>query len=511
MALDSRKRKSPTNASNLINSRKRQKSREEKSGPAKDPPKPNKKPKPQKEKPRKEHTSDVPPKLPSKEARIVGIDDLKWSEVAVPDQLDDYEGFFGLEEVENIEVVRHADSGKVSFKAPDAPSMRGDESKLDTYAAVTRALKAAENGSVGVEEDEEWAGFSDAESVQKEETEKARTSGRLPDGENQNSAVKKSTAAKKASVSEHIGAIPFAGLLDEAADEGVDVTEWQPLSLSPETLSALSNMRFARPTPIQSAAIPEVMAGHDVVGKASTGSGKTLAFGIPILERFLLTPSSDGSTEKEDTNPLALVMAPTRELAHQIGKHLTTLCNREAFAGPRIAIVTGGLSIQKQQRQLATADIVIGTPGRLWEVMSGGKGIIQKLQKIEFLVIDEADRLLSEGHFKEVEEILSALDREDKTEEASARGEDEESQGKERQTLVFSATFHKGLQQKLSGKSRPSGDLMTKQESMEYLLKKLNFQEEKPKFIDVNPESQMASRLKEGLIECTGTEKVLIP
>ena len=208
--------------------------------------------------------------------------------------------------------------------------------------------------------------------------------------------------------------------------------------------------------------------------------------------------------------PIALILSPTRELAHQLSAHLSDLCSNVRPERPQIATVTGGLSIHKQQRLLANADIVIGTPGRLWEVISGGTGLIRLLKRIQYLVVDEADRLLSEGHFNEVGEILSALDREIEGEED--RDDDISSTSApefKRQTLVFSATFQKDLQQKLAGKGKPfGGDLMSKQESMEYLLKKLNFRDEKPEFIDVDPVSQMASGLREGIVECAGMEKV---
>ncbi len=168
--------------------------------------------------------------------------------------------------------------------------------------------------------------------------------------------------------------------------------------------------------------------------------------------------------------------------------------------------------MQKQQRLLAMADIIVGTPGRLWEVISGSHDIASWLKKIKYLVVDEADRLLSEGHFKEVEEILNALDRADPDQEAVLEDNIEAPNLEDqRQTLVFSATFQKDLQQKLAGKSKSSGgELIGKQESMEYLLKKLNFREEKPKFVDVNPMSQMASGLKEGIVECAGLDKVCL-
>ena len=294
------------------------------------------------------------------------------------------------------------------------------------------------------------------------------------------------------------------------------VSAWASLQLSSQTLSCLAKLGFTDPTAIQRASIPEILNGHDVVGKASTGSGKTLAFGIPILEHYLVTNKDtvaakrlNGSDRKHP--PVALILSPTRELAHQLAVHLTELCSTVGGTNPRIATITGGLSSQKQQRLLINADIVVGTPGRLWEIISEGQGILSWLRQIRFLVVDEADRLLSEGHFQEVEEILNSLDRKDQITNEGEEQSSPTSGGKhQRQTLVFSATFQKELQQKLAGKGKPSGgELMGKQESMEYLLKKLNFREEKPKFIDVNPISQMASGLKEGIVECAGLEKDL--
>lgn len=306
--------------------------------------------------------------------------------------------------------------------------------------------------------------------------------------------------------------LSFAALEESEDDDGVDVSEWENLGLAPEILTGLSKMKFGTPTAVQRSCIPAILDGHDVVGKASTGSGKTLAFGVPILEHYLgKRPKKVEGDEKTSFPPMALILSPTRELAHQLAKHIGDLISNSPDTDARIALLTGGLSIQKQQRQLATADIVIGTPGRVWEILSKGTGLIRKMQKIQFLVVDEADRLLSEGHFKEVEEILTALD---KPEHGALPDMDEEADAEEepakRQTLVFSATFHRDLQQKLAGKSRwTSGDMMDNKESMEYLLKKLNFREEKPKFIDLNPTKQMAERLKEGIVECPAMEKDL--
>ena len=279
-------------------------------------------------------------------------------------------------------------------------------------------------------------------------------------------------------------------------------------------MSSLARMKFLQPTAIQRSAIPEILDGHDVIGKAPTGSGKTLAFGIPIYEHYLKAAhdqvaSAEAKGKERQQHPLALVLSPTRELAHQLSAHLTGLCSAPGSDQLSIATLTGGLSVHKQQRQIAHADIIIGTPGRLWEVISGSQDLIESLRKIKFLVVDEADRLLSEGHYKEVEEILNVLDR---TIDTIDEDEDESETfhwKQQRQTLVFSATFQKDLQQKLAGKAKStSGDLMGGKESLEYLLKRLSFKEEKPRFVDVNPITPMASGLKEGIIECAGTEKV---
>ncbi|KAF2860563.1 DEAD-domain-containing protein [Piedraia hortae CBS 480.64] len=336
---------------------------------------------------------------------------LGWKECSIPQRLDDYEGFLGLEEVEDVEVVRDS-NGRVTFLAAD--------------------------------EESEWNGFSDEESEA------------IPEEQN----------------------LTGFGVLEEEKDAETDVSAWKSLQLSPDSLAAVARLQFPKPTPIQKAAIPEILAGHDVVGKASTGSGKTLAYGIPILERFL---------ENGKKQSLALILSPTRELAQQISKHLKALC-ASMPNGPGIATLTGGMSIQKQERLLRTAHIVIGTPGRLWEVMCAKEETMQSLQRSEFLVLDEADRLLSEGQYREVEEILNAL-----------KWDGNET---ERQTLVFSATFDKGLQKKLSSKSSREN-----KRSMEYLLTKLNFREEKPKFIDVDPVEAVATGLKEGLVRCAALER----
>lgn len=456
---------------------------------------------------------------------VVGLEDLNWNEVALPDRMEDAGGFFGLEEIDGVDVVKPQGGGEVQFKVRYQPSIvSGIRLLTRTFPLQAKAGKPKKSilkGPSADDDGEEWSGFSDEES-EKTKIPAAEAKQAKNDKKNKKEpkeSKKKEQKLKEANPKEDEpsrdpnlkSGLSFAALDDAEEDDGVDVSAWETLGLSPEILLSLSKMKFATPTTVQKACIPAILDGHDVVGKASTGSGKTLAFGIPILEHYLEKRGrKQDRAEKGKSTPMALILSPTRELAHQLAKHIGELNTNAPDTDARIALLTGGLSIQKQQRQLANADIVIGTPGRVWEILSTGSGLIRKMQNIKFLVVDEADRLLSEGHFKEVEEILGALERKaqgdfpDMDEEAK-----EEEEPVDRQTLVFSATFHRDLQQKLAGKGRWfGGDLMDKKESMEYLLKKLNFREEKPRFIDVNPVQQMAEGLKEGIVECPAMEKV---
>ncbi|KAK3699832.1 ATP-dependent RNA helicase [Vermiconidia calcicola] len=487
-----------------------------------------------------------PTKVPKSKVKA---DALAWRDVSMPDHMDDYEGFLGLEEVEDVEVVRDGTTGGISFHGTAATDSKSNgrsvPEPLDGHSDLA-----------GYGDEDEWGGFgSDDEpskttSKPKERVEKSKPQPDKPEAKRKRTDSTNVSTKKSKTPSNGL----FKGLTDQAADEGgegADISAWRSLSLSPDTLSSLSKLKFSKPTPIQQQAIPEILAGHDVIGKASTGSGKTLAFGIPILETFLENRGATHPSASEGKSPIALILSPTRELAHQLDKHLTALCSNGTFEGPSIATLTGGLSVQKQQRLLKNADIVIGTPGRLWEVISEGQGIMSALQGIQFLVVDEADRLLSEGHFKEVEEILNALDRKEETnddggdsevannnrgsanrtplgrkEATKGGGGDSELANNNRgaadripsnnnvsptrQTLVFSATFDKSLQHKLATKSKPASTLPSNAASLEHLLSKLNFRSsEKPKFIDVNPLKALATGLKEDLIECGGTEKDL--
>ncbi|ROW08405.1 hypothetical protein VMCG_03313 [Cytospora schulzeri] len=433
-------------------------------------------------------------KAAAKPKQVVDASSLAWESVDLPEMFNDAEGFFGLEEVKGIEVVRNGNTVKF-VAAADAPTKSDANADADDFEGF-------DDEPVSPKEDEQEDDNAPAEPAAKPQTKAAGKKETLKEKKAKAKTDKKQKQNGKADSKEDadLESNVFASAVaavDDEIEEDEDMSEWVALDLSPEMVSSLAKLKFSKPTEIQAASIPNVLAGHDVIGKASTGSGKTLAFAIPIVEAWL---AKQGGGAKEGKTPIGLIMSPTRELAHQITNHIKALCQGLTNA-PYICSVTGGLSVHKQQRQLEKADIVIGTPGRLWEVLSASTSLLDSFKKVSFLVVDEADRLLEGGHFKEVEDILKAIDRVEMDED------DDQPDMSPRQTLVFSATFNQGLQQKLAGKGK--SDLMNSEQSMEYLLKKLNFREEKPKFIDVSPVSQMAKGLKEGLVECGAMEKDL--
>ena len=173
------------------------------------------------------------------------------------------------------------------------------------------------------------------------------------------------------------------------------VTGFENLDLSDEILQAVRKMNFTRITPVQEKTIPIMMEGHDVIAIAPTGTGKTCAFGIPMLEYISLT----------DTRIQELVLAPTRELAVQIGEELRRLA---AFIPEvRIAVLYGGQSISKQLAQLnKKPQIIVATPGRMLDHMHRGTA---RLNAVHTLVIDEADEMLKMGFVKDVCRIIEAV------------------------------------------------------------------------------------------------------
>jgi ATP-dependent RNA helicase RhlE len=190
---------------------------------------------------------------------------------------------------------------------------------------------------------------------------------------------------------------------------------FRSLGLSPKILQSIQTAGYQTPTPIQSAAIPHILGGRDLIGIAQTGTGKTAAFVLPLLEQLALTPAIGRHV------PRVLILAPTRELAAQIDEAIGTLSRHHRVQ--RVAIF-GGVSERPQIDALRRGvDVIIATPGRLLDLMRRHVD----LRGIRYAVFDEADRMLDMGFLPQIRQIAAALPR-------------------QRQTLLFSATLSKDIE-----------------------------------------------------------------
>ena len=170
------------------------------------------------------------------------------------------------------------------------------------------------------------------------------------------------------------------------------------LGLAPTVLDGVKAMGYIEPTPIQLRAIPLILGGRDVIGSAQTGTGKTAAFALPILSKL--------GAHSQEKSPRALVLEPTRELAAQVE---TAIRDCARFTNLKIAVVYGGVGYGRQNDALrAGSDIVVATPGRLLDHLEQGT---LKLDKVEFLVLDEADRMLDMGFLPDVRKIVERCPR----------------------------------------------------------------------------------------------------
>lgn len=254
-------------------------------------------------------------------------------------------------------------------------------------------------------------------------------------------------------------------------------------------LKALREDTFTAPTPIQALALPHAIRDRlDIVGAAETGSGKTLAFSIPILHHILQSLQSSDLAEE---GPVALILEPTRELALQVKKHILAAAR---YTNIKVVTVVGGMAPQKQARLLKRKpEIVIATPGRLWEMIEEGEEHLSRLPFVQQLVVDEADRMIEKGHFEELTKILAFINGENSSHQT-------------RQTYVFSATLsltHSGPQRHIKKKrKKESGN------KLDELVERIGIKG-KPKVIDLTRKEATAQTLTETRINCRLDEKDL--
>ena len=195
------------------------------------------------------------------------------------------------------------------------------------------------------------------------------------------------------------------------------MTDFAGLNLAKPLLRAIAAEGYTTPTPIQAKSIPPLLEGRDLLGVAQTGTGKTASFALPVLHKL-----SVEARKAAPRRPQALILAPTRELASQIGDSLRVY---GMDVPVRTAVVFGGMSIRPQiQTLLRGVHILVATPGRLVDLLNQGH---VQLDGVEVFILDEADRMLDMGFIPDVKKIAAAV-------------------SKKRQTVLFSATMPKTVQ-----------------------------------------------------------------
>ncbi|KAK7676716.1 hypothetical protein QCA50_020292 [Cerrena zonata] len=425
----------------------------------------------------------------------LNANELSWKTVSTSKEAgitSDFDGILELEEVDNVEVVyEETEGGKIArFQVVDNSSSSEDENDIDPTAE-----KVASSSSLSV--------TSTAELLRSSQNEEL------------------------------------------SFDSKSLLSEWHPFDLHPRLLRTLYAQRFINPTPIQAEALPTALKGKDVVGVAETGSGKTLAYGLPILDSLLKTSSSRSTDTKQKRSTRALILTPTRELAFQVSTHLNACLqdveivdpavkseqddsivsaipseskgskNSKTQKGKRkqvsktsslkpkgpppvsVAAIVGGMSAQKQRRILDRGvDVLVATPGRLWDILQQDDDLASQIKNLRFLVLDEADRMIETGHFAELDNILrltmrTAKDEAIESEESETEEPELSTDGdtsSDMQTFVFSATLSKDLQKNLKKRQRWHGKKKRKPAStLDDLVMRLDFRDPEPTVIDLSP------------------------
>ncbi|MFP5021517.1 DEAD/DEAH box helicase [Pseudonocardia phyllosphaerae] len=276
------------------------------------------------------------------------------------------------------------------------------------------AAQSAENTTVDVAPENTTADSNAAAEAPEPAAESADAPEALPEADSAGHATTSDAGESDSTASDATGT-------DATATDGGDTTEaaepagpsFADLGLDPKILSALDELGYTAPSPIQAAAIGPLISGRDLLGQAATGTGKTAAFALPMLQRL-----ADGRTSStRGAKPFGLVLAPTRELAMQVGESVATY---GAPMGAKVETVFGGAPIGPQMGKLRRGvDVVVATPGRAIDLVERGA---LSLDAIEVAVLDEADEMLDMGFVEDIETLLGSTPA-------------------DRQTVLFSATM----------------------------------------------------------------------
>lgn len=452
---------------------------------------------------------------------------LKWKPVEIPDTLGDYEGFYGLEEIDGVDVK--IIDGKATFSVNDADlyskTMDKEEIKIKEKEIPKGDFELDDDDDskiVNVETEDKTEDktktnvpstteqIENKNDLKKQKKEKPKVTDikpsrdtndelnvpKLPKHENEH--LTKKIKNKKSKKIDELDSTPFTSINEDSLPTtNVDLPNWKlpNVDLSSYILNALAKNEMLNPTDIQKETLPLIFQGENVIGKAVTGSGKTLAYGIAIVENAL---------ESIENGPSGIIFTPTRELASQVTNHLKVLIENSPIHNKTICSLTGGLSIEKQERNLSyDPKIIIATPGRFLELLEKSTNLAKQMSKTKFIVMDEADRLLLDGQFDELGKIMNILS----NHRSSSNGIKHTWQ-----TLIFSATFSKALFTKLESKKKPISNEkgeMPHDELIKMLTEKVNFNK-KPIIIDSNPNSFLSNKIIEAMIPSTSLDRDLM-
>ncbi|CAG9464907.1 unnamed protein product [Pedinophyceae sp. YPF-701] len=474
----------------------------------------------------------------------VDWDALPWKEIDVGENFlvgCKESGFMGLEAIEGLSIPE-LQLGGPTEEPPSTETAATGEKKKRKKRDKERA--AAEPPGAGEQAPGQDGGRGDApgetaeERIARLEAENAKLKKRLRDDKKD-----KQKAKKKRKTDEGAAGAPGPATATNVADDAplADTSAWKPFLLHPLIETAIARLGFEKPTRIQEMCLPVACTQRkDVVGAAETGSGKTLAFGLPIMQQLLEEREARAAEAAEDGHPdpeivrtssnrlRALILAPTRELAIQVSEHLKAIGK---VCRVRVEPIVGGIAPQKQERLLrGRPEVVVATPGRLWELMSQGDTHLLDTGALNFLVLDEADRMVQKGHFAELESILAKLplpgntaDRvvdvtvdpnaEDADEEAGARRKKKEKKDPPPrvQTMVFSATLTlpESMRKRLKGGVGRGGGAGGGSPTLEKLLGKMSFRGA-PAILDATADAGhkgVAAAVTQAYAECLDADR----
>ncbi|KAL6938746.1 hypothetical protein ACO0OL_000358 [Hanseniaspora opuntiae] len=442
-----------------------------------------------------------------KKFKKANINDLQWKTVEITKDdtaalnMEDLQGFYGLEELDNVKLVKDEKTGKVEFLVKE------DQVKTEkTHDAAEEEI---------LDMNEQFGEFKNIDDFEEGELSALESDDLDQNDISENEELdEENNDELNTKVFQQV--IDHEKILEQDLDNDIDysiaVPKWLELGceINKHVLNRIIDQKFKEPSEIQKEVLPLIINKNaNVIGKANTGSGKTLAYSIPILNE-LFEQMANGQIHKSE-DPIGIIFTPTRELATQVTKVMKSFIPKNLNENVVLPI-TGGLAIQKQERLLlnypksGNGKIIITTPGRFLEILGKNKDLVVKFSKIKYLVLDEADRLLQDGHFDEFIKIYELLY--NKNKEILKKTKDLRFW----QTLIFSATFQLDLFNKLENgytKNHTKKDSTDEKEQIiQHLMAKIHFHS-KPVFIDCNPTNHLLPSLKELKIECLPMERNL--